>query len=144
MAEYLMKDWLKKHNRHDIEVFSCGTNANSDVSSFCMDHIGKLNEMGIDTSQHKRTQLTKNILAQSDIIIAMDESCQNWAREKFKIEIPLYNEIYKNEKTSIRINPPNATGSLSDRLLNTVDYISKSIPDLVAGIDKIKNKFPKS
>lgn len=140
-AEYLLKNWLQKNNRHDIEVSSCGINADSDMSSFCMDHLDKLNKMGIDISQHKRTQLTEDILKKSDLVIAMDESHQNWVKEKFNLDIPLYNEIYKNEKTSIRITPLDAGVSLSDKLLNTVDYINQSIPELVIAIDKIKNKL---
>lgn len=141
MAEYLLRNWLQKNNRHDIEVSSCGTNATSDTSSFCMDHIGKLNEMGIDASQHKRTQISKEIFAQSDIVIAMDGSHQDWVREKFNKEIMLYNEIYKNEKTSIRVTPPGSTGTISDRMLNTLEYIDRSIPDLVSAIDKIKSNL---
>jgi protein-tyrosine-phosphatase len=138
MAEYLLKNWLQKNNRYDIEVFSCGTNATSDISSFCMAHIDKLNKMGIDTSKHQRTQLSEDILAQSDIVIAMDESHRNWIREKFNKEIKLYNEIYKNEKTSIRITQPGSTGMMSDTLLDTLDYLNKSLPDLVSAIDKLK------
>jgi protein-tyrosine-phosphatase len=138
MAEYLLRNWLENNNRHDIEVSSCGTNATSDTSSFCMDHIGKLDEMGIDASRHKRTQISKEILARSDIIIAMDESHRDWVREKFNKEVMLYNEICKNEKTSIRINPPGSAGPLSNRLLKVFEYIDKSIPDLVTSIDKIK------
>ncbi len=141
MAEYLLRDWLQKSNRYDIEVSSCGTNATSDTSSFCMDHIGRLNEMGIDTSRHKRTQLSKYLLLQSDIVIAMDESHQDWAKGKFHTEIKLYNEIYKNEKTSIRIAPPGSTGTMSDKILDTLEYIEKSMPDLVSGIDKIKSNL---
>jgi protein-tyrosine-phosphatase len=139
-AEYLLKNWLQKNNRYDIEVSSCGINADSDTSSFCMDHLDKLTKMGIDISMHKRTQLTEDVLKKNDLVIAMDESHQNWIKEKFNLDIPLYNEIYKNEKTSIRITPLEAGISLSDKLLNTVDYINQSIPELVIAIDKIK--FP--
>lgn len=141
MAEYLLRNWLKKNSRYDIEVFSCGTNATSDTSSFSMDHIGKLNDMGIDASMHKRTQLSKDLLLQSDIVIAMDESHQNWVKGKFHMEIKLYNEIYKNEKTSIRIAPPGSTGTMSEKILDTLEYIDKSMPDLVAAIDKINSNL---
>lgn len=138
MAEYLLKDWLRKHDRNDIEVFSCGTNASSDVSSFCFDHIGKLKEMGIDASRHKRTQLTKELFSNCDVVIAMDETHQKYVKDNYYADIPLYNELYKNEKTSILITPPGATGPLSDRLLKTVNYISDSMAELVAAIDEYK------
>jgi protein-tyrosine-phosphatase len=139
MAEYLLKDYLRKNNRSDIEVSSCGTNANSDISSFCMDHISKLKKMGIDTAEHKRTQLTKDILLGNDVVIAMDETHQTYIKEKYSINVPLYNEVYKGEKTSIRITPPGATGPISKRLLETVDYINESLPALVVAIDSMNS-----
>lgn len=138
MAEYLLRDWLRKHNRNDIEVFSCGTDASSDVSSFCFDHIGKLKEMGIDASKHIRTRLTKELFSNFDVVIAMDETHQKYVKENYNVDIPLYNELYKNEKTSILITPPGATSPLSDRLLEILDYINNSIPELVVAINKYK------
>lgn len=144
MAEYLLKNWLYMHNRKDIEVFSCGTDASSDVSSFRFDHIGKLKDMGIDASRHKRTQLTKELFSSCDVVIAMDETHQKYVRNNYNADIPLYNELYKNEKTSILITPPGATGPLAERLLKTVDYINDSMSELVTAIDVYKNKFPEN
>ncbi len=137
-AEYLLKDWLTKNNKKGIEVFSAGTKADSDISSFCMDHLGKLKDMGIDTSIHKRTQLTKTLLKEMDLVMAMDETHQNLIKKRYDVSVPLFNEIYKNEKTSIRVSPPGATGHVSDRLIKMTDYINEAIPALVNKIDELK------
>jgi protein-tyrosine-phosphatase len=136
-AEYLLRDWLAKNNRSDIEVASAGIKADSDISSFCLDHIAKLKDMGIDVSGHKRTQVTRAILEKYDLVIAMDESQKEWVYDQFGLAIQLYNEIYKGEKSSILITPPNAVGTVSERLLAMVDYFYDSMPDLMKKIDLI-------
>lgn len=137
-AEYLMRDWLVKNNRNDIGVSSAGTNASSDISSFSMDHIGKLMKMGVDASGHKRTQLTREILSGHDLAIVMDKKQQDWARERFNVELPLYNEIYKNEKSSVMITVPGMQETISERLIKMVDYIAESIPAMAKRIDEIR------
>ena len=139
-AKYLFEDWLRKNGRDDIVVSSAGINANSDVSSFSMDHIGKLKEMGIEVVGYTRTQVTYEIIAEHDLAMAMDMDEQLWVREKFNIEIPLYNEIYKNEKTPVLITVPGMTETISERLLKMVDYIADSIPVLAKRIDDMMKK----
>lgn len=137
MAEYLLRDWLAKNNRSDIEVASAGIKADSDISSFCMDHIAKLKEMRIDVSGHKRTQVNQAILEKYNLVIAMDESQKEWVYDQFGLSVPLYNEIYKGERSSVLITPPNVVGTISERLLMMVDYFYDSMPDLVNNIDSI-------
>lgn len=142
VAEYLLRDWLTKNNRNDIEVASAGIKADSDVSSFCVDHVARLKEMGIEVSVHKRTQVSQAILERSNLVIAMDESQKEWIYDQFGLSVSLYNEIYKREKSSILITPPNAVGTVSERLLAMVDYFYDSMPDLMKNIDLIiKDKY---
>jgi hypothetical protein len=139
-AKYLLEDWLRKNDRNDIEVNSAGINATSDISSFSMDHLGKLKEMGVDVSDYKRTQLTQEILLEHDLAIVMDEDEQVWVRDRFEIELPLYNEIYKNENSSVLITIPGMTETISERLIKMVDYISESIPVVAEKIDEMVKK----
>lgn len=67
----------------------------------------------------------------------MDEEEQFWVRERFNVEIPLYNEIYKNEKTPVLITMPGMTETISERLMEMVDYIAESIPVLAEKIDEM-------
>ncbi|MFA6272167.1 MAG: hypothetical protein WC693_03590 [Patescibacteria group bacterium] len=140
IAEYLLKDWLAKNNRFDIEVSSCGTNANSDTSSFSLEHFQILKEMGIDTSGHKRIQVTKDLLDKNDIVIAMADNHQKYVKNNFDLDIPLFNELYKNEKSSIIISPPVTNKSKPGRMAEIVNYINQSIPQLVFAIDNLKSK----
>lgn len=133
----MLRDWLAKNNRGDIEVASAGIKADSDISSFCIDHIAELKEMGIDVSGHKRTQVSQEILEKYDLLIVMDESQKEWIHDQFGLSVSLYNEIYKGEKSSILITPPNAVGTVSERLSIMVDYFYNSMPDLVKNIDSI-------
>lgn len=137
-AKYLLEDWLVKNGRDDVEVYCAGTHAGSDVSSFSMDHVGKLKEMGIDISSHQRMQLTQEVLDACDLAIVMDEEQQEWARGNLGVELPLYNEIYKNEKSSVLITMPGTTETMAQRLFRMVDYIAESMPELVKAIDDIK------
>ena len=139
-AKYLFEDWLRKNGRDDISVSSAGINATSDISAFSMDHIGKLEDMGIEVVGYTRTQVTYEIIAEHDLTMAMDMDEQLWVREKFNIEIPLYNEIYKNEKTPVLITVPGMTETISERLLKMVDYIAESIPELAERIDAMMKK----
>lgn len=136
-AKYLFEDWIRKNGRGDIEISSAGTHANSDISSFAMDHISKLRAMGVDASGHVRTQLTREILLKHDLSIVMDEEQQAWVRDMFNIRIPLYNEIYKDEKSSVRISVPGMTEAMGERLGKMVDYIAESIPVMMERFDNM-------
>lgn len=122
-AEYLLRDWLRKNGRQDIEVCSAGINAASDISSLT----------------HRRTQLTKDILDAADLAIAMDETQKAWIKEKFGETVPLYNEIYKNESVSVLISPPGSTGTMEERCHRMVEYFEKSMPKIVDSINSMKS-----
>jgi len=133
-----LKDWLRKNGRNDIEVSSAGTDATSDISSFCMAHLDRLEEMGIDVSGHERTQVTKDILENCDLAIVMDEFQQRWIEEKFGIKTLFYNEMYKNEKTSLNISPPGTRGTMEEKSIRMVRYFEGSMGEFVKAVDKIR------
>lgn len=143
IAEYILKDWLRKNNRNDIEVSSAGTNADSDISSFCMAHLDRLKEMGIETAGHKRTQVTKELFENCDLAIVMEEEHRRWIEGQFDVKVCLYNEIYKNEKTDVRINPPGSQGTMEEKLIRMVEYFEESIVEMINNIDKITSKYTK-
>jgi len=134
-AKYLLEDWLGKNGRDDIEVSSAGIDAGSDISSFSMDHMARLLELGIDASGHRRTQVTRELIMEQDIAIVMDEEQRGWVRAEFGIELPLYNEILKGESTPVSITIPGMTETIGERLLRMVEYIYDSIPQLAERID---------
>jgi protein-tyrosine-phosphatase len=134
-AEYCLKDYLAKQNIASIEVSSAGTDADSDLTGYSMAHFDELRRLGIDTTKHKRTQITKEIADGADLVIAMAANHQQYMLDKFGAKAPLYNEILKNEPTSIVCS---ALGSINlDANMRTlVHYINDSIPILVKNLEK--------
>ena len=139
-AEYLLRDYLAKNKRENIAVLSAGIDAGSDISSYRMDHLDRLKEMGVDVSGHVRRQLMRELLADCDLAIVMDEDQRAWVRESFTVELPLYNEFYKGESVSLLVTPPGATAPIGERLVRMVDYIYESIPTVAARIDEYRTK----
>lgn len=137
-AKYLYEDWLVRNNLDDVVVSSAGTHADSDISSFSMEHMGRLRELGVDASGYVRTQLTEELLREHDIAMVMDEEQRVWIKERFAVEVPLYNEIYKGESVSLLITSPGATRPIAERLVAMVDYIHESIPVLAEKIEMIR------
>ncbi len=135
-AEYLLRDYLIKNQRADIAVASAGTDADSDIGAYRMDHLDRLAEMGVDVSGHTRRQLSRELLAECDLALVMDEDQRAWVRENFAVELPLYNEFLKGERLSLLVTPPGAAGDIGERLVRVVDYISDSIPALMRRIDE--------
>jgi protein-tyrosine phosphatase len=54
-------------------VASAGIRANSDISRYSKIHFNILGEMGIDTSDFKRTQFNETCFEKSHVIIGMSE-----------------------------------------------------------------------
>lgn len=135
IAEYCLKDYLKKVGREDIGVSSVGTDADSDLTGYSMAHFDELKKLGIDASEHKRTQITKEIAENADLIIAMDTSHQQYVLEKFGIKAPLYNELYKNKATSI-ICSAMGYDNMDQNMRELVHYLYNSMPDLLKKLRK--------
>ena len=68
----------------------------------------------------------------------MDLGHKEWILDKFNAVVPLFNGLHKNEETSFLITPPDAKGTISERLLDMVDYIEHSIPTIVENLDESK------
>jgi predicted protein tyrosine phosphatase len=136
-AKYLLEDWLRKNGRDDIAVSSAGIRAGSDISSFSMDHMARLLELGVDASRYERTQVTRELIMEHDLAIVMDEEQKHWIGTEFGIELPLYNEILRGESTPVLITLPGMTETIGERLLRMVEYIYDYIPQLVEKIDKL-------
>lgn len=72
MAEYLLKDKLKKMNISDIEVESAG------LFAFFPQKASKnavlvMNELGIDISSHVSRLISENMIKESDLILTMEK-----------------------------------------------------------------------
>lgn len=80
MAEYILKDMLKKEGMTDINVTSAGTHVFAKGSTM---HSGSQNQLklnDIDFDQHIRQRFTEEMYNKNDLIIAMDKMVLDYIR----------------------------------------------------------------
>lgn len=128
IAEYCLKDYLLKNHIEGIETSSAGINAPSDTSNFSMTHFIELKKIGIDASGHKPRQLDENLVKKADLIIVFDNTSKQWLKDKFNLNAPLFNEIYKNESSETKGS--NFEGDKDTRMILELHYICNAIPTL--------------
>jgi protein-tyrosine-phosphatase len=139
-AEHCLKVYLKKHENNDIEVTSAGTtHTDSDLSGHHFSHFEELKKLGADVSHHQRRALTKEIMDETDIVVAMAESHQKWIKETFNREIPLFSQLIDGTKRSIII-PHSDSPDCSSHLRQMVKYFYAVMPIFVVNIYKYKQK----
>lgn len=88
-AEHALKRQVAGRGR--IHVSSAGTRdapeirVREDVSAY-------LKGKGLDVSKHRRTLVTAELLAQSDLVVAMNTDHQKILDERYGLKVPLYLE----------------------------------------------------
>lgn len=136
IAEYVLKDYIKNNRINNFCILSSGTDASSDISGFSMAHFDELKKLGIDASEHKRRQLTKELVDTADLLISFDTSHQEWIKKHFGIISPLFNQIYKNEESSLRCKEFGENLPKDERMIKITDYIHNAMPVLFENIKK--------
>jgi len=133
-AEFCLKYYLSQNPQLHLTSYSAGINAYSDISKYSQAHIARMRELGIEVGQIKRTQFLSNFCNEFDLIIAMAKEHQDYFLKEYNKHIPLFNEVYKNENTSIVVSKPDSQDDVETQLCNMVDYINEAIPTLVRNI----------
>ena len=87
-AEYGLRDALLP--RRDVPVFSAGTEdypymVRANVRDYLL-------EKGIDVRNHARRTLTRAVLDESRLVVAMSTDHRSFLIERFGIEVPLFTE----------------------------------------------------
>lgn len=136
-AEFCLKDFLKKNAINSIKVFSAGTNANSDISKMYSTHFETMGKLGVDHSDFKRTQITKELINDVDMVLGMGKEHLDFVEENFKISIPLFNEYVYGEKTSIVVSKPDSDENIHKQISDMVKYIYDSMPMLYKRISAL-------
>ena len=72
MAEGLMRDWLERKERTDVQVLSAGTNTMDGIGP-SLETIEVMWDRGVDVSHHVGQQLTPELLARADAVFCMEE-----------------------------------------------------------------------
>lgn len=134
IAEYCLKDYLKKLQIDNIEVSSAGTNASSDTTGFSIAHITELKKFGID-AKIKRNQLTKKLAENADVLICFDSFNQKWIKDNLDIDAILFNKLYIDEEKDLRYQQfsPNR----DEGMASIANYIYKAVPQLFKKIKEM-------
>lgn len=139
IAEYCLRDYLEKHNIKNIEVSSAGTNARSDTTDFSVTHYPEMKKLGINADKHIRKQFDQAMANKSDLVICMADEHKKWLKDNFNIDAPLFNELAKQESTSIKVSETRKNLTLDERMIAITHYIHGITPDLVSNIKKLIN-----
>ncbi len=158
-AEYCLKHYLRSNHIKGVSVSSAGIHPGvpPDIST-----LEALRALGMNAQGHKKKHLTKKLMENSDVIIAMAETHQLFIKKKFARHVPLFNELAFNKRTSIWDIERSVKKYKTNRLgvikhtKNTVHYIYKTMPrvlkyiqsnyllfsDFAQGKKKHNNGFP--
>ncbi|TLS49811.1 hypothetical protein FE782_22650 [Paenibacillus antri] len=135
IAEFCMRDYLKRKSLNTINVASAGIRADSDISIYSDIHFIIMKGMGIDTSGFKRTMFDEDSFKTSDIIIGMSNLHVDYIKEKFGREIVLFNELVDGSQVSVQVGAPDHE-EFQERMEELVDYINSSIPRIIEKIEE--------
>lgn len=127
MAQGLLKKKLKDLRRSDVEVLSAGIMSVVGMSATA-NTKEVLQKQGIDVSDHRAVQLTKELIDESDIVLVMEkiheERVLNIAPEA-KNRVFLLKEFAKINDSSLDIRDP--IGSSIDFYEDTLDIIKAAV-----------------
>jgi protein-tyrosine phosphatase len=139
-AEYSLKKYLSEHNISDWKVSSAGIVAKKEPIDYKTLEV--LKELGIKNIRHKQKKLTKDMVNEYDIVIAMAENHLNFIRSKLKYpKAILFNELAIGKKNSIWDIEDDVKDYKTDRqavekkIEKTVKEIRKKIPKLFKNLD---------
>jgi len=134
IAELCTKQYLKENNNNAIKVASCGIRANSDISKYSNIHFHIMDELGIDTSTFKRTQLTETSFEEFDVIIGMSELHKDYIKQQYNRNILLFNEVFNGQQTPVNIGSPDQY-DFRKQMKQLVLYIKNAIPEIINNLE---------
>lgn len=133
-AEYMMKKYLEHHKITGFSVSSAGTQAHNHPMNAVLKQ--DLKQRKIDVSSHHQRKLTKELLDQQDIVIAMWQNHKDFIWKKWKKRVFLFNELAYNKKTPVldieeAIAPNELTKQSKEKYeKHVVDHIQKWTPSV--------------
>ncbi len=134
-AHHLMKKYLEENNLQGYEIDSAGTVAHPFESPYSWT-IDRLNQYGIVIEDYKNKKLSQTFIDKFDIIICMTKKHKQFVEENFDKKAYLFNEIAYSKQDDLMDDVEFAFDtSLSEFVVGVVDYIKKSIPNLVKNLE---------
>ncbi|WP_177178652.1 hypothetical protein [Paenibacillus sp. PDC88] len=119
-----------------MQVASAGIRANSDINKYSELHFKIMNDMNIDTSEFKRTQFDNEAFLKYDIIIGMSELHKEFVKNEYNKDIHLFNELYKEQNTSINIGAPDRE-DFEEKMRELIQYFIDAIPEVMSNLKHI-------
>ncbi|OCT13551.1 hypothetical protein A8709_18320 [Paenibacillus pectinilyticus] len=94
-----------------------------------------MNEMNIDTADFKRTLFDEDHFNEYDIIIAMSELHRDYIKEYYNREIPLFNEVYRGQKTAVNIGAPDSE-DFEEQMKKLIQYFYEATPRILHNLEQ--------
>ena len=142
-AEYALKAALPPHCWPLIGSAGIGV-VGQPVHPLVLNH---LHAKGVDPSNHIQRSVTRELLEATDLAVAMGMNHQQYVREHFGREIPLFNEVcYEKSEPVLDIHEaiPNWGRNVEaarDHLHWVIDYIWEAMPALLERLPHIGLPF---
>lgn len=139
-AEYCFKKFLDEKKANGFEVKSAGI-----AEGVYRPHkvsVETLSELGIDVTKHKHAILTKKMIDDNNLIVAMSRSVQDDTFKKFGVKIPLFLEICFGTEKSIDDDvdfdhlkdKDKDDKEIEEFITNTTFYINDCMPYFYKGV----------
>jgi protein-tyrosine-phosphatase len=139
-AEYCLRDYAQKNNILDIEAASAGIHARWEPVA--PQTRNRLKKHGIIIGRHRQVRLSADLLTKFDLVVAMGLNHQQFIKEKFGKDVPLFNEIAYGTKTGVldvdEVMPRwyLHLRKSAEHIRWTVDYIHEAMPSFVQNAGK--------
>jgi len=135
IAEYCLKNYLKKRGINNILVSSAGIIIKpKGIDPLVLE---KLKNKGIDASKHKPRKLTAEMIRNFDVVIALHKEQQDFIERNFGIYVPLFNEIAIEKNLSVSDIDSISTGPNKEELIKR--HVKETINHIYQNTSKIFN-----
>ncbi|MFW5852816.1 MAG: hypothetical protein ACOCUR_02200 [Nanoarchaeota archaeon] len=141
-AEYCAKHVARSMDLQNIQFSSAGTSA--ELQNAHPKTLDMLNAFGIKDINHTQRKLSKEIIKENDIIIAMGEDHKEFIKNKFGIDALLYNEVALGDKSGILDIHEQYPDWFKEpekaeiHIENTLDHIYSTMPKFIENAQKLK------
>jgi protein-tyrosine phosphatase len=132
-------------SRKDIQVSSAGTaDYPHEVRPYTREY---LLSKGYDVSGHGRRTLTRAIMEESDLVVAMSTDHQATIRERYGREVPLYLEVcgegaaWLPDIEDVIADYQTNTAAVEAHVRRTIDRIVGLAPRMAENIDPLMDKY---
>jgi protein-tyrosine-phosphatase/diadenosine tetraphosphate (Ap4A) HIT family hydrolase len=138
LAEYALRQYIEEQGIKGYSISSAGTSARKQKMHDTVLH--ELNRRGIEPVNHYQRRLTKEIIGENDVIIAMAKDHSDFIRKKFgNSNVLLFNELGCDKNTSVwdidkvKDYETNNIG-VRKAIIRTANHIFSSIPALFQSV----------